>query len=119
MSTPGSARRKNGSSKSASDAAAGAPGRTLGRGGVGAAAAAAAGLPFGGGLSTPPSRPLGPRGVGLPPPPRPRGSTVAASSINGFVGGDFPSSAGFSVPPASSQSLFDAAGVDLSSPGAW
>jgi hypothetical protein len=118
MSTPGSARRKNGSSKSASDAAAGAPGRTLGRGGVGAAAAAA-GLPFGGGLSTPPSRPLGPRGVGLPPPPRPRGSTVAASSINGFVGGDFPSSAGFSVPPASSQSLFDAAGVDLSSPGAW
>jgi hypothetical protein len=100
------------------DAAAGAPGRTLGRGGVGAAAAA--GLPFGrGGLSTPPCRPLGPRSVGLPSPPRSRGSTVAASSIDGIVGGDFSSLAGFSVPPASSESLFDAAGGDPSSPGAW
>jgi hypothetical protein len=121
MSTPSATRRKNGSSPAALDAAAGAPGRTLGRGGVGAATAS--GLPFGrGGLSTPPSRSLGPRGVGLPPPPRSRGlggGSVAPSSIEGFVRGDFPSSAGFSFPSASSQPLFDAASVDPSSPGAW
>ncbi|CAN6360623.1 unnamed protein product [Urochloa humidicola] len=121
MSRPCAAQRKKGSTTSASDAAAMAPGRTLGCGGV--AATAAAGLPFGrGGLSTPPSRFLGPRSVGLPPPPRSRGiggGSVGASSSHGHVGGDFPSSSGFPFPPASCQPLFDAAGVDPSSPGSW
>lgn len=109
MSTPGAAWSRNGSRTL--DAAATAPGRTLG---VGAAAAAPS---FGRGSFG--------HAVGLPPPPRSRGhgrgsvaaaTTVPAFSIDGSVGGDFTSSIG---PHASSQPWFDAAGGDPSSPGSW
>ncbi|KAF2911805.1 hypothetical protein DAI22_11g207700 [Oryza sativa Japonica Group] len=109
MSTPGAAWSRNGSRTL--DAAATAPGRTLG---VGAAAAAPS---FGRGSFG--------HAVGLPPPPHSRGrshgsvaaaTTVPAFSIDGSVGGDFTSSIG---PHASSQPWFDAAGGDPSSPGSW
>jgi hypothetical protein len=107
MSPPIAARRNNGSSTV--DAAAAAAGRTLGH-------------QFGRG-GPPLPRAVGPRGVGLPPPPHSRGlgggSSVGAASIDGYVGGDFSSSSGFPFPPASSQPLFDATGVDPSSPGSW
>ncbi|CAN6382126.1 unnamed protein product [Urochloa humidicola] len=117
MSQGGSLRRKNGSA-TLDPASAAAPGRTLGRGDGGAATAAAAaaaggGVPFG--------RGLGPRGVGLPPPPRARGlggGSAAPATVPD--GGGFPSSpsafTGFPFPPPPS---FDAASVDASSPDSW
>uniref|UniRef100_J3KUG0 Uncharacterized protein n=1 Tax=Oryza brachyantha TaxID=4533 RepID=J3KUG0_ORYBR len=105
MSTPGAARSRNGSRTL--DAAATAPGRTLG---VGAATAAPS---FG--------RDSFGYGVRLSAPPCSRAPlSVAAMTIvptffiDGSVGGDFTSSIG---PHASSQPWFDVAGGDSSSPG--
>ena len=130
MSTAAAGRKKNGGTPSGSDAAAAAPGRTLGRGGGSAAMA----VPFdrGGGLP----RSLG-RAVGLPPPPRSLGRSGGPASpatrpptMDGFNGGGFPNfSGGFPFPSpldgscgggfSISSSLLDAAGGEASSPGSW
>ncbi|CAL5062572.1 unnamed protein product [Urochloa decumbens] len=117
MSTPAAGRKKNGGTPSGSDAAAAAPGRPLGRGGV---------LP----------RSLG-RAVGLPPPPRSLGRgggpalpEIRPPTMDGFNGGGFPNfSGGFPFPSSvdgscgggfsTSSSLLDAAGGEASSPGSW
>uniref|UniRef100_A0A0E0BLX8 Uncharacterized protein n=1 Tax=Oryza glumipatula TaxID=40148 RepID=A0A0E0BLX8_9ORYZ len=116
MSMAAAGRKKKGGTPEASDAAAAAPARTLGRG-VGSATAA---LPF--------SR--GGRGVGLAPPPRSlgRGGGPAVAAI---PPGSFPSYSasmdGFPFPPPldgsygggfpSSSAWLDASGGDESSRG--
>ena len=130
MSTAAAGSKKNGGTPSGSDAAAAAPGRTLGRGGGSAAMA----VPFdrGGGLP----RSLG-RAVGLPPPPRslgrgggPASPATRPPTMDGFNGGAFPIfSGGFPFPSpldgscgggfSISSSLLDAAGGEASSPGSW